>query len=295
MSRFIPSGLGWIPDLPDARDFTAGHSEIAPLLRRLKPGRRKKLPDAVDLRSDDDAEYFTSVENQGLLNASPAFAVLALLEYFERRIRGATFDGSALFLYQITQRVRQKAPSDERIPGSVPGNTGADLRTTLKVLASLGAPAESYWPTNLERFDLEPGPFEYSRAVTAAGLRYFRLDKPDCDGDATWNTVTAFLAAGFPVVFGFPVPSSLTVDPSIPYRPDLDTVRGGQAVVAIGYEHHHFGRGQHALRIRSSWGSQWGDNGNGWLPMAFVRNQLARDFWTVVSEGWLESGELTRP
>jgi C1A family cysteine protease len=47
--------------------------------------------------------------------------------------------------------------------------------------------------------------------------------------------------------------------------------------------------------IRSSWGSRWGDNGNGWLPVAFLRKQLARDCWTLVSEEWLESGELSRP
>ncbi len=112
----MPSGLGWIPDLPDARDFTVGHSAIAPLLHRLKSGRRRKLPDSVDLRSDDEALYFTSVDNQRLLNASPAFAVLALFEYFERRIRGKTFEGSKLFLYQVTQRVRQKVPNDKQIP-----------------------------------------------------------------------------------------------------------------------------------------------------------------------------------
>ncbi len=68
-----------------------------------------------------------------------------------------------------------------------------------------------------------------------------------------------------------------------------------QVSVAVGYKTNHFGHGQHALLIRSSWGSQWGDNGNGWLPIAFVRSQLAKDFWTLVSEKWLESGELSQP
>lgn len=66
-------------------------------------------------------------------------------------------------------------------------------------------------------------------------------------------------------------------------------------MVAVGYKTNHSDRGQHALLIRSSWGRQWGDNGNGWLPVAFLRIQLARDFWTLLSENWLESGELTKP
>ena len=70
---------------------------------------------------------------------------------------------------------------------------------------------------------------------------------------------------------------------------------GGQAAVAVGYKSNHFGRGRHALLIRSSWGSQWGDNGYGRLPCAYVQNQLARDFWTFVSEDWLDPDEFSRP
>ena len=121
------------------------------------------------------------------------------------------------------------------------------------------------------------------------------MDEPNCGGAETWDVVKSFLAAGFPVAFGFPVPTSLTADANVPYRPDLDSIRGGQAVVAVGYNSNHFGRGQHALLIRSSWGSPWGDNGNGWLPIAFLRSQLAKDFWTLVSEKWLDSGELSQP
>jgi C1A family cysteine protease len=49
------------------------------------------------------------------------------------------------------------------------------------------------------------------------------------------------------------------------------------------------------MLLRSSWGSQWGDNGNGWLPAAFIRKQLARDFWSIVSDDWMDSGELLMP
>jgi C1A family cysteine protease len=284
VSNFIPQGLGWIPDLPDARDYTFRHPEVLPLLLRLKRARRKTLPDEVDLRRDSEGEYFTLPQDQGPLNSSSAFAVLSLVEYFERRIHGRTFDGSARFLYKVARNRLRKL-----------GDTGADLRTNLKVLVQFGVPSEEYWPYEIDKFDEEPTAFLYGLSKPIPNLRYFRLDEPNTDGETTWGTVKSFLAAGFPIAFGFSVPSSLTTAANIPYRPSFDSARGGQAVVAVGYQTNHSRRGQDALLIRNSWGSEWGDNGYGWLSVAYVRNQLAREFWTVVSAGWLDSGELSQP
>jgi C1A family cysteine protease len=47
-----------------------------------------------------------------------------------------------------------------------------------------------------------------------------------------------------------------------------------------------------ALLIRSSWRTEWEDGGYGWLPEAYVKEQLAVDFWTFVKPEWVESGEF---
>ncbi len=297
MSAFIPQSTGWIPDLPDARDYTYWEEPVYPLLKRLTRSRRKQLPDEVDLRCDGEGEYFTPAEDQGPLNSSAAFAVLSLVEYFERRARGRTFEGSKLFLYKVTRNRLQKQTYfvDALRDSHSAGDTGADLRTTLKVLVQFGVPPAEHWPYEAGKFDEEPSQFLYGLAKPPSGVHYFRLDEPNRNGIATWEALKSFLAAGFPVAFGFPVPASLNATADIPYRPDLDSIRGGQAAVAVGYQNHHFGRGRHALLVRSSWGNQWGDNGNGWLPAAFVRDQLAEDFWTFVSEDWLDSREFSRP
>ncbi len=269
MSAFEPQGMGWQPDLPDARDYTFRHPEVLPRLRRLKQSQRKSLPDAVDLRRDSEAEFFTEPKDQGPLNSSSAFAVLSLVEYFERRVRGRVFEGSELFLHKVTRnRIVKRL--------TAVGDGCADLRTTLKVLVQFGVPPEEYWPYDIGKFDEEPSAFLYGLAKPLSNLRYFRLDEPNTNGEATWHKLKSFLAAGFPVVFGFPVPPSICTGSNIPYRPDYDSPRGGQAVVAVGYKINHFGRHQDALLVRSSWGSQLGDNGNGWLPVAFPYGPMQR-------------------
>jgi C1A family cysteine protease len=280
--------MGWIPDLPDTRDYTFRHPEVLSLLRRLKQLQQEPVPDFVDLRQDSEGEYFTTPEDQGSLNSSSAFAVLSLLEYFERRIHGRTYEGSKLFLHKVVRNLIAKEV------GAI-GDIGADLRTTFKVLTKIGVPAEDYWPYDVERFDEEPSAFYYAIAKPLRDLKYFRLDEPNSTGEATWANVRSFLNAGFPVVFGIPVPRSLTTDANIPFRPEFDALRGAQAVVAVGYSSNHFGKRQDALLIRCSWGSQWGDNGNGWLPVSYIRNQIARDFWTIASDDWAPSSELSVP
>lgn len=293
MAKFIPQGMGWIPDIPDPRDYTYRHKEILTILQQLKPFSGE-LPEEVDLRYGEEGEvFFTDVEDQGPLNSSTAFAVLSLVEYFERRIYGHTFDGSRLFLYKVTRNLRNKR-------ARVSGDTGADLRTTLKALCRFGTPGEEHWPYETKWFDEEPSTFIYRSARPIRNLRYFAIHRPP-EEDTTltftprWDHLASFLSAGIPLVFGFSVPSSLSSDPNIIHRPQFDTIRGGQAALAIGYKLNHFGRNQHALLIRSSWGKQWGDNGNGWLPAKSLESHLATCFWAILADDWARSHEIRRP
>lgn len=279
--------MGWHPDLPDPRDYTFRHARVLPLLLTLlERTERNELPRQVDLCRDEHGEYFTPPGDQGPLNCSCAFALLSLFEYFERRGRGRTFEGSRRFLYEVTrQRIHRRLRAT--------GDTGADLRTTLKELVQFGVPSEEHWPYDVDKFDDAPSGFAYRQAKPFPAVCYVRLDEANHRGKKTLKAVKSFLNAGFPVSFGFPVPTSLTDDCEVPYRRELDSYRGGQAAVAVGYDDNHLGTG--ALLIRSSWGSQWGADGYGWLPYAYVKQQLARDFWTLVSRDWLDPAEFSRP
>jgi C1A family cysteine protease len=126
-------------------------------------------------------------------------------------------------------------------------------------------------------------------------LTYWRLDARNSAGTQSLARIRSFLAAGFPIVFGFPVTSLGLENADIPYRPDTEPVIGGQAVVAVGYDDRRFNVTRGALLIRNSWGTSWGEQGYGWLPYEYVVEKLAVDFWTAMRPDWVDSGEFHRP
>lgn len=306
--------MGWIPDLPDPRDYTPDHKEVRRLLARLKPDKsgQKSVPESVDLRGEDEdpSAFFSAVEDQQSLNCSAVCAVLGLVEYFERRVRGRAFEGSMLYLYKMARKLRRTT-----------GDCGVDLRTTLKSMRQFGVVPYDLWYTDAERFDdiaedaslLCAGyALAYQDAcyvrLDAQGLAHFAMSSKQNEpvpltadsirhalGSQTLRNVKSFLAAGFPVAFGFSVPKSLGTECGIPYRPTFDSIRGGQAVLAVGYDDKKYTSPKGAILIRNSWGETWGDAGYGWLPYAYVDQNLAADFWTLLLKDWIDPSEFSLP
>jgi C1A family cysteine protease len=147
-------GTGWLPPLPDLRDYTDEQPEVAAMLRQLagpRPGgRRRAAPAQVDLR-----RWCSPVENQGGLGSCTAHAAVGVVEYFQQRAFGKHIEGSRRFVYKTTRNLMQ-----------VTGDTGAWLRNTMGALVLCGVPDEKYWPYTdaAPDFDLEPAGFVYSVA-----------------------------------------------------------------------------------------------------------------------------------
>ena len=47
-----------------------------------------------------------------------------------------------------------------------------------------------------------------------------------------------------------------------------------------------------ALLIRNSWGTGWGDSGYAWLPYDYVLKGLAVDWWVLLKNEWIDTGEF---
>lgn len=294
-------GTGWLPPVPDMRDYTEDHPDLAPLRKELGigagPRAKKEVPGVVDLR-----EYCSPVENQGSLGSCTAHAAIGVVEYYERRAFGKHLEGSRLFTYKATRNLM-----------GVTGDTGSWLRTTMGALALFGVAPESYWPYTTAKqtgpdaprtFDDEPTAFVYALAHHFECLRYFCHDPlgQNAAPAAVLESVKHYLAAGVPAMFGFfgfPSFNYADIKGGIPFPGPDEKAQWGHAVAAVGYDdgkvitNTKTGKASKgALLIRNSWGTGWGDAGYGWLPYAYVLNRLAVDFWSVLNMAWVNTGQF---
>lgn len=294
-------GTGWLPPLPDLRDYTEEHPKISDMTQKLGISPTAKAaftaPSTEDLRA-----WCSPIENQMHLGSCTAHAAAGVVEYFERRAFGRHIDASRLFVYKTTRNLL----------GWV-GDTGAWLRNTMGALVLCGAPPERYWPytdrkqpgpAGARTFDDEPTPFVYAVADNFEALRYFCHDPlgQNIPPATVLASVKRWLAAKIPSMFGFyGFPSSRDTDVKggFPYPCPGERAIWGHAVVAVGYDDKKKIKNTKcnktttgALLIRNSWGSEWGDNGYGWLPYAYVHSKLALDFWSLLRMGWVDTDKF---
>lgn len=304
----VRRGMGWLHDTPDIRDLTiekgllidknAKNKDLLPREAKKSDSiealtRMSRTVDSMTAKSSparvDNSKFCSPVEDQGQLGSCTANACVGLVEYMERRASGQHTEGSRLFIYKATRKLLGWT-----------GDTGAHLRTTMKALVCFGVPPENVWPYEVSTFDQEPDPFMYAFAANTKAINYLRLDAPGGAADQTLSNIKNAVARGYAVMFGFSVYSCLTTDPDIPYPTATDAMSGGHAVLIVGYDdarpccqgasREKAGKG--ALRIRNSWGPDWGDGGYGWLPYEYVLHGLADDFWTCFQLSWVESGKF---
>lgn len=242
---------GWVPDLPDNRDFmfAAPVEDLA------------SLPASVDLRPQCPKEVY----DQGQLGSCTANAIAGALEFEQMKQGLKPFTPSRLFIY-YNERV---------IEHTVTTDSGAQIRDGIKSVGSTGAPPETDWPYNIPEFAVKPPAPAYKDAPLGKALQYQRVPQ-------VINQMKGCLASGYPFVYGFTVYESFE-SPEVaktgvaPMPAASEKVLGGHAVVAVGYDD--------ALQrfiSRNSWGSGWGMAGYFTIPYAYLTdNNLADDFWTV--------------
>jgi C1A family cysteine protease len=307
MSDDTVPGLGWLPDIPSVRDFTEDHPKVASML--LKTQVATIRPSATTLSASQSGSsaaaatapaltaqidlraHFSPIEDQGQLGSCTANAACGLVEYFQRRATGKHIDASRLFVYKTSRNLLGWT-----------GDTGAYLRTAMGSLVLFGAPPERYWPydgrspASNTRFDVEPPAFCYAFGANFQAITYFRLDPPTSSATTVLSTIKQYLAAGFPSMFGFPVYQEFmtpTTQADIAYPKTNSKYYGGHAIIAAGYDDNRMiGADKGALLIRNSWGTGWGAGGYAWMSYKYVTQGLATDWWSLISNEWVDTGQF---
>ncbi|HRD92954.1 MAG TPA: C1 family peptidase [Accumulibacter sp.] len=296
-------GMGWLPDYPSMQDFTPNDDVVTAKRKSLGQTHSIKgllakvnaatvpasLPATVDLRA-----WCSPIEDQGALGSCTANAGVGLVEYYERRAFNKHINASRLFLYKTTRNLSKST-----------GDTGAFLRTTMEAMVLFGVPPEAYWAYNtaVTAFDKEPTAFCYAFGQNYRAITYYRLDPPGTSVATVLDRIKTNLAAGLPSMFGFAVYSSIAqanATGRIPYPVAGEKLVGGHAIVAVGYDNAMKIRNANpgatettgALLIRNSWGTGWGASGYGWLPYAYVLKGLAIDWWSLIKQEWVDTGNF---
>jgi C1A family cysteine protease len=240
---------GWIPDFPDVRDRAY-----------QLPKKVASLPPFVDLRAGCPAVY-----DQGDLGSCTANAIGAAIEFDQMKQKLPPSTPSRLFIYY----------NERAIEGTIGTDAGAQIRNGIKTVAAQGACPELMWPYKEERFSSRPPDPCYQYAQLHPAVEYARVSQ-----DA--GQMKACLAAGYPFVVGFMVYESfegeeLSRSGIVPMPTDAETVVGGHAVLAVGYDD-AAGR----FLVRNSWGNGWGMGGYFTIPYAYLTDgNLADDFWVI--------------
>jgi C1A family cysteine protease len=249
--NFKISRYGWLPDLPDHRDY----------LYAAPVAFTRVLPVKADLRLDCPPVY-----DQGQLGSCTANAIAAAIQFDQIKQKLAQiFTPSRLFIYYNERVIEHTIASD----------SGAQIRDGIKSVGKQGDCPETEWPYVIAKFKTRPPKNCYTDALKYKTVLYQRLTP-------VLGQLKGCLASGYPFVFGFTVYESFeslkvakTGHASLP-KPDERSI-GGHAVMCVGYDD-----AKQWFIVRNSWGSKWGMKGYFTLPYAYVTAaNLASDFWTI--------------
>jgi C1A family cysteine protease len=250
--------MGWIPDLPDHRDYAYN------IIRKPVEEKIVKLPETVDLRNN-----CSKIEDQGSLGSCTANALVGNLEFLEIKDKIAKFEElSRLFVYY----------NERLIEHSINYDNGAMLRDGIKALSKWGDCSEIMWKYNISKFKTKPTSNCYTDASNHKITSYYRLN--------TTDEMRICLADKFPFVFGFSVYESFESDEVaktgiVPMPSKNEQLLGGHAVCAVGYDD-----ATQRFLIRNSWGVDWGISGYFYIPYKYLEDRnLSEDFWTIRKVG----------
>lgn len=247
---------GWMPDLPDGRDLSY-REELRPQNRLFKAiaRPRAKYLKAVNLPRVYQQSNIGSCVGHGVTTCV-AYA-LDFVDVKSRDDMSLPGDFSRLFAYYNARIHKDK---DE----------GAYIREGVKGVVKYGLCEEKFWPYDIARWAEKPPQPAYADGAKRRAVAYYRIE--------TLGDILDCIAQGFPVVFGMSIYDNFTwtgADGEMLLPGPENSLAGGHCMVIVGYS-----MKKRAFYVRNSWGPQWGNGGNCWVPFDYMMKHGA-DFWTI--------------
>ena len=166
-------------------------------------------------------------------------------------------------------------------------------------MATQGVCSELEWPYLISQLAVSPTPKCYTDAKKDLVSQYLAIQQ-----DNLLLNLRTCLATGYPVVFGFSVYDSFESDyvalnGNVPLPSSLESVIGGHAVLAMGYNdgpdipivpnlivpsksNVKYTWPSKTVLCQNSWGNTWGITGFFTIPYEYLSNpDMASDFWTI--------------
>lgn len=264
--------FGWLPQIPDIRDIQ---------LRTARMAGPVTLPPKIELFTPQNTP---PVLDQGYLGSCVANAIATGIEFEVQKQH--IKDGRIEFL----ESKRRFTPSRlfiyygaREILGTIHEDSGAMIRDGMKVVYETGAPRETGWRYEVDKFTNKPPLRQYISAPfhKITGYRFVPTDV---------NSLKGAIAENRTVVIGISVYDSFyrNENGDVPMPGSRERLLGGHAILVTGYDDV-----TRMFTFRNSWGKEWGTNGNGRLLYSYITPYLAGDFWTVIDEHYKERMENT--
>lgn len=239
-------------DTRDARD------------RLFKP-KAIRLPAKVDLR-----DSCPPVMNQGNLGSCVAHGTTSALRHV---LIAAGKEDTPLSRLQLYYDGRV-------VEGTVREDSGLEIRDAIKCAAKIGVGHESLWRYQISRFMRRPPKKVYADAPNFNAISYERVD-------VDVKAIKRALASGLPVIIGVSLYDSFEGDDvsqtGVVPMPNLsrEQMIGGHCMLIVGY-----GQRSGCFTVRNSWGADWGDGGDCYMPEKYLGSpSYGADYWIVRTVG----------